>query len=378
MGTLLTCSCGSRYVRDAEHEGDCDLWLIDEFWAGFLAWDWDREILIPTHMYPKGHQSDYVDEEYQWLDDYLTQKDAADAYAGLTKEDEDILLTTDKFIEKMLQSNGEKTGDTWSKNADGMWEKTDPYHMGKTTITNMPGGNTYAQTGQYTSHWQDSDIGYDWSSYNLSDRHNATIVPLPDGEIQVQATSLCNSGKQPHVPDFALYLDSGWKPEGMAIMLPWQDFGLPRVSYAFADYAIKEAFIWAQGGAVVEIGCIGAHGRTGTVLACLAFLADEKMSAREACAYVRTAFCEHAIETRLQEWYVERFIAAHKGEPEPAKPVYVASTPAVVTSAPKAPLTPSFPSVGQTGDPAKPGRQKRARRSKRGGRRVQRSRVNNR
>ena len=160
-------------------------------------------------------------------------------------------------------------------------------------------------------------------------------------------------------------------------MLPWRDYGLPIVSDGFADYAIKEAFSWAKAGAFVEVGCIGAHGRTGVVLACMAVLADPELTGPEAVAFIRTSFCNHAIESREQEWYVERFHADHHGLPIPAKPVYVAPKPTVVNAADPKVLT--YPGAGSstvsmtTPDPLKPGR--KARRSRRGGKRVQRHRA---
>jgi hypothetical protein len=355
----LTCNCASRYVRDAEHEGDCDLWLIDEFWAGFLAWDWDREVLVPTPKNPEYHQTvaawengDDDASNVEWVNDYLQQKDER-TFNG--QKVEDVMLTTDAFIDRMLNNSasGVVEDGTWSKDAAGNWVKTTSYPSGATSTT-------YGTTP--------SDYDDGWSQY-LSDRHCQTPVHMPDGETTVYCTSLSKASEAPQIPDFALYLDGSWRPDSLAIMLPWQDYGLPLVSDAFADYAIKEAFSWANAGAFVEIGCIGAHGRTGVVVACMAILADPELTGPEAVAFVRTAYCHHAIESELQEWWVARFHADLHNLPVPARPVYqapVTHSPGVV-SLPKA----TSPSGGQTGDPGKPGRQKRARRSKRGGKRVQ-------
>ena len=353
--TRLTCTCGSRYVRDAEHEGDCDLWLIDEFWAGFLAWDWDAEALRPTPKNPDYFKSP-LDQEYEWVEDYLTQKDAKEK-APNGQAVEDVMLTTDAFIDRMLAKGTLDTGEAWIKQADGMWVQTTPNPATKSTST------TYSPTPK------DYD-DYDWGSAFMSDRHAQTQVPLPDGETSVYCTSLSKASECEVVPDFALYMDMGWRPDGLAIMLPWRDYGMPQVSDEFADYAIKEAFAWAKSGAFVELGCIGAHGRTGVVLACMAALADPLMTGPECVAFVRTAYCHHAIETKEQEWWVARFVAVQKGEPIPAKPVYVAPKPTVVTASPKANATQS-PSAGPIGDPNRKGK---ARRSKRGGKRQQRHR----
>ncbi len=363
---LLTCTCSARFVRDGEHEGDCDLWLIDEFWAGFLAWDWDREILTPTAMYPPNHESDYVDS-VEWVDDYLTQKDAKYGVEGMSNaelgmSDEDIMLTTDAFIDRMIANKPEDVDDTWAKDDAGLWTKVTKYPSGATS-TQYGGKGNLPATYDYS--------GLDWENWG-SDRHTQTGVHFPDGTT-VHATSLSRASHCEVVPDFGLYLDGGWRPDGMAIMLPWRDYGLPSVGDGMAYYAIKEAFAWAKAGAFVEVGCIGAHGRTGTVLACMALLADPELSSTEAIAFVRTAYCKHAIETREQEWFVACFHADENGKPRPTKPVYVAPKPHVVTSTEGARpkfntdgTQTTFPSAGPLGDPARKGK---ARRSRRGGKR---------
>ena len=61
---------------------------------------------------------------------------------------------------------------------------------------------------------------------------------------------------------------------------------------------------WARArqGEVVELGCLGGHGRTGTALACLAVLAGTSPPA--AVAWVRSAYCSQAVETPDQEAFV--------------------------------------------------------------------------
>ena len=357
----LTCTCASRYVRDGDHESDCDLWLIDEFWAGFLAWDWNEECLVKTHMYPSGH---VPEDDSAWVNEYLAQKDEQQMVEDNLR-DRDIALTTDMFIDRMIEKFPEDKDLVWSKGDDGMW----------TAATQT--GKTYKQTGTYpgssSAHTYDEGWSNDWSQW-ASDRHTATEMVLPDeaGTV-VTATSACNQYDRP-TPDFGLYLDRSWKPDGMAIMLPWQDFGLPNVSHGFADYAIQETYAWAVSGALVEVGCIGGHGRTGTVLACMALLADPTMSGEDAVWYVRGAYCKHAIETKEQEWYVERFAATMKGEPEPERPKAYVHTPQVVATkaTPKAEGTwvpMDSPSGGRVSNPEKPRSKAKARRSKRGGKR---------
>jgi len=61
----------------------------------------------------------------------------------------------------------------------------------------------------------------------------------------------------------------------------------------------------AQEGKRVEVACIGGHGRTGTVLACMAVLAG--VPANEAVRWVRNQYCERAVQEPSQEYWMERF-----------------------------------------------------------------------
>lgn len=357
----LTCTCASRYVRDGDHESDCDLWLIDEFWAGFLAWDWNAECLVKTAMYPVGHEPE---DDSAWVEEYLAQKDELSEQDMVDRlRDRDIALTTDAFIDRMIEKYPEDKDLVWEKDENGLWRGT----AANGKQVHYTGDTSKGRTPKDDGGWSN-----DWSTW-MSDRHTATPLVLPDADnTVVTATSACNQWDRP-TPDFGLYLDSSWKPDGMAIMLPWRDFGLPNVSYGFADYAIQEAYAWAKAGALVEVGCIGGHGRTGTVLACMVLLADPTMTAEEAIWYVRGAYCDHAIETKEQEWYVARFKASQDGDPEPAKPELPKYEPKVVatTATPKAEGTwvPMDSRSAGPADPAKPGRAGKARRSKRGGKR---------
>lgn len=106
-------------------------------------------------------------------------------------------------------------------------------------------------------------------------------------------------------PDFGLYLDSIWaKAPSRNEFINWPDFKTPAIPIV-AVQQIVDAFIRACNGEIVEIGCIGAHGRTGTVLACMATLAG--YTPDEAIKHVRTTYCSHAVETKGQEEWVQWF-----------------------------------------------------------------------
>ena len=85
---------------------------------------------------------------------------------------------------------------------------------------------------------------------------------------------------------------------GEIIYVRWPDFGIIgqdrlRRLTGIIHRALRD-------GITVEIGCIGAHGRTGTLLAAL-LVTIEKDSAAEAIRHVWDSYCEDAIETRGQQ-----------------------------------------------------------------------------
>jgi hypothetical protein len=132
-------------------------------------------------------------------------------------------------------------------------------------------------------------------------RHRTPVV-LPDG-VTVSAVSF--DARDPYgrdePPDFGLYLDHRWRPPWPHVRLDWPDFGVPADRSTLLA-ALRDLRTRAEAGERVEIGCLGAHGRTGTALAALAVLAGHP--ADDAVAWVRAAYCAKAIETHEQEAFV--------------------------------------------------------------------------
>jgi hypothetical protein len=126
-----------------------------------------------------------------------------------------------------------------------------------------------------------------------------TPVVFADGT-QVVAVSF--GGADPYaravVPDFGLYLDERWRPPWPHERFDWPDFGVPSDLDAIVA-SLTDLLDRARAGQIVEIGCYGAHGRTGTALALLAVLCGHDRD--DAVAWVRTAYCERAVETAEQE-----------------------------------------------------------------------------
>ena len=127
-------------------------------------------------------------------------------------------------------------------------------------------------------------------------------VALPDGTVVVAATF---DERDPYdrraQPDFGLYLDDRWRPPWPHAHLDWPDFGLPRDTASFLA-GLRDLLARARQGERVELGCWGAHGRTGTALASLAVLTG--FPCEEAVAWVRTTYCDKAVETPDQESFV--------------------------------------------------------------------------
>ncbi len=128
-------------------------------------------------------------------------------------------------------------------------------------------------------------------------------VTFPDGT-RVRASSILERDEHASGRDFGLYMDPRWNPTWPAEIIDWPDFGLPPDGPRAAAQ-IRSAFTRAKSGQVVEIGCLGGLGRTGTVLACMAVLAG--VSSADAVAWVRQNYRPGAIETTDQEQWVERF-----------------------------------------------------------------------
>lgn len=148
-----------------------------------------------------------------------------------------------------------------------------------------------------------ADPGHDHRRHQLH-RHR-TPVRLPDG---TEVTAVSYEEGDPYArdrpPDYGLYLDARWRPPWPHDHVAWPDFGLPADPEGLAA-KLGGVLARARAGARVEIGCVGAHGRTGTALGCLAVLCGHP--AADAVAWVRVAYCPGAVETEDQAAFVAAF-----------------------------------------------------------------------
>jgi hypothetical protein len=134
-----------------------------------------------------------------------------------------------------------------------------------------------------------------------------TVVELADG---TAVTGVSFRTGDPYgrdsAPTFGLYLDAKWDPPWTHELVAWPDFGVPADPDAIR-VPLQRLLARARSGEVVEVGCVGGHGRTGTALACLAVLSG--VSPAQAVDWVRTHYCPDAVETDAQRTFVERFEA---------------------------------------------------------------------
>ena len=133
-------------------------------------------------------------------------------------------------------------------------------------------------------------------------------------------------------PDMGFYLDEMWGSQGVMVSpdfppAPWvgatDDY--PRLLYPWVDHAAPGdldhfhlACEWVltelRNGKVIDIGCWGGHGRTGTMLACL--LVIQGLDADTAMKQVNDRYCVQAIESFSQETFAARLEYKLRGSTE--------------------------------------------------------------
>jgi hypothetical protein len=133
------------------------------------------------------------------------------------------------------------------------------------------------------------------------------------------------AARTPKVKDADIYVVlqsgdmNGWQSD------PWEKQVRTEVYYGIRDMnapenvpRFKKLVTWVctqlQQGKKVHVGCIGGHGRTGTVISAIV---AEMTGEKDAIQYVRKHYCKKAVESKAQV----AFLMKHYGvsEVEPAK-----------------------------------------------------------
>lgn len=149
-------------------------------------------------------------------------------------------------------------------------------------------------------------------------RHESEPVTLPSGVV-IHCSELLNNRTDIEPPEFGLYADFSWRPTWRNEFINWPDFQTP-INPDMASNQIISLYGRAVLGTEVEIGCIGGHGRTGTMLACL-YCLDEGPDAvaSDAVEWVREHYCHRAVEGPKQAWFISLFQSIVWGTEPPAK-----------------------------------------------------------
>jgi len=137
-------------------------------------------------------------------------------------------------------------------------------------------------------------------------RHRTPVV-LPSGTVVWAASfeeSEADNYARDAAPSFGLYFDEKWTPPWDHEVVPFPDFGVPSDVDLLRQH-LAAVLVRARAGERIELGCWGAHGRTGTAVACLAVL--DGLVPDTAVAWVRDNYCARAIETADQEAFVAAF-----------------------------------------------------------------------
>ena len=166
--------------------------------------------------------------------------------------------------------------------------------------------------------------------YKPTPRCNHWMVPFKVGKgtVYLSGNSTPTSvSKGALEPTAGVYLDSGWirergptlltntsirddcRDDDMAVLyVPWHDMGV--VPYRTLSAAVVWSLTHIKSGGRLEIGCVGGHGRTGTMLG--AILIYMGRTGEEAVNEVRERYCPKAIETKGQENLLHSLATAFK------------------------------------------------------------------
>jgi len=129
---------------------------------------------------------------------------------------------------------------------------------------------------------------------------------------------------EPPVPKLGVYLSSMWKDmftqpdvygelqffEPAQLLYPVIVLPVPDGSTTNArtlGWLVSGIVANLDAGNHVEIACVGGHGRTGTLMACVVGRV-EALTAKEAILAVRARYCESAVETLSQGLSIAKFL----------------------------------------------------------------------
>ena len=170
----------------------------------------------------------------------------------------------------------------------------------------------------YQDAWEAPASGTSLTGYTyVTCRHHMTPLTFEglDDTYTIHLTGSSSLSATPGVtelPTAGVYLDDGWLQGRLAtntgaevdvaspasLYIGWPDFGVIGVDM------LSEAIEWTlpylhNKNSIIEIACMGGHGRTGTFVAAL--MIREGWAVADTMAYIRGGYCTKAIESPAQE-----------------------------------------------------------------------------
>lgn len=224
-----------------------------------------------------------------------------ESYDELSLFDDDTPYESDDPWSPQMQSilNNETSPVATTGTSKGKWGVYHEKNKGVTTTTN-------------------TNYNYNYNYKTCTHKHHE--VKLFDGT-PIYCSAVRDKGPEGiKNPDFGLYADSSWRPLWRNEFITWPDYNIP-TNEEMGLTQIFEAYQRAKNGEMVEIGCIGGHGRTGTILAIMYIASAEgAIDGKQAYDFVKQNYCSHAIESSIQEWYIKYASAYWYGTEMPEKP----------------------------------------------------------
>ena len=212
-------------------------------------------------------------------------------------------------------------------------------YVGPNQFKAYEGSSLAAKTYEYShvSDWDWTTYQDTWSSpgqgltYQPCNHHMVPFMFEATGEKDSYTVHLTGSSGLKSTPTVAelptvgVYLDDGWFQGRLAsntshdldlsqpasLYVGWPDFGVVTVDI------LTQAIDWVipyvhNRQDIIEIACIGGHGRTGTFLGAL--LIHEGWAANDAIQYIHGRYCTKAIETLGQEDLLHEYYKSLHGE----------------------------------------------------------------
>lgn len=172
--------------------------------------------------------------------------------------------------------------------------------------------SVYGQAGKYTKRWCEH-----WQSPFALEEGLSIFASAWTDKPMWKEEQLVPS----IIPDIGFYLDNYWQSGSIMtspgtrlpfesqshthkVLWPWPDRGIPAGGMRQFEAALEWLLSSLKAGSIVETGCFAAHGRTGTLLACL--LVKQGLDANDAMRRVRKEHCSSAIESAEQVQFVRR------------------------------------------------------------------------